>query len=109
MLAVTLSASGCGGDDDEPAAGAAAPGTSAEDAERDEAIARAVFERGYSECASFALERLSAKYHVARNAADVSLAVARAWAREFGGGEFAVRRGRAGCLQGMRHRADSST
>ena len=113
VLALTLLGAGCGGDEDDasdaPAATTEAATTTPDDQEREEEeIARAVFERSYTECASFELDRLAAKYKVPRNASSVSLAVARAWAREFGGGELAVGRGRAGCLQGMRHRESGS-
>jgi hypothetical protein len=60
-----------------------------------------VFERAYSECATYDLAGLASKYNVANTSKEsVATAVGRAWASYFNAGRDAVRDGRAGCLQG---------
>ena len=64
-----------------------------------------VFERSYSECASYDLAQLGAKYKTADNSRQgVAAAVGRAWASYFKAGLDAAREGRAGCLQGVASR-----
>lgn len=64
-------------------------------------IRLAVFERSYSECASYDLDQLAAKYKSADTSKQgVAAAVGRAWASYFKAGRDAAREGRAGCLQG---------
>lgn len=64
-------------------------------------IRLAVFERSYSECASYGLDQLAAKYKAADTSKQgVAAAVGRAWASYFKAGRDAAREGRAGCLQG---------
>lgn len=61
----------------------------------------AVFERSYSECASYGLDVLAGKYKSADTSKQgVATVVGRAWASYFKGGRDAAREGRAGCLQG---------
>jgi hypothetical protein len=60
-----------------------------------------VFERSYSECASYGLDQLAEKYKAAdASKAGVAAAVGRAWASYFRAGRDAAREGRVGCLQG---------
>ena len=93
LLTVGLLAAGCGGDkgDDFEPAPLATP----------KRIRLAVFERSYSECASYSLDRLAGKYKVDANRDQVSIAVGRWWTKFFSGGNDAFRVGRDGCLQGM--------
>lgn len=66
-----------------------------------EEIRTAVFERAYSECASYGLDVLAGKYKAADTSKQgVATVVGRAWASYFKGGRDAAREGRAGCLQG---------
>ena len=103
-LAFTLAGVGCGGNgddgDEEPAVVETAPA-----ATTSTQVKRAVFERSYSECASFTLQRIAAKYKVRRDPAVISQAVGEAWTKYFSAGEDAVARGRDGCLQGIRDRS----
>ena len=93
LVAASVLAVGCGGDtsDDFEPAPLATP----------KRIRLAVFERSYSECASYTLGRLSGKYHVDKTRDQVSIAVGRWWTRFFDGGTDAIRVGRDACLQGM--------
>ena len=61
-----------------------------------------VYERAFSECASYDIARLAGKYNVAvKSEENVALAVGEGWARQFGAGQDAVADGRDGCLQGF--------
>ena len=61
-----------------------------------------VYERAFSECGSYDVERLAGKYNVAvKSEENVALAVGEGWARQFGAGQDAVADGRDGCLQGF--------
>lgn len=61
-----------------------------------------VYERAFSECASYDVGRLAGKYNVAvKSEENVALAVGEGWARQFGAGQDAVADGRDGCLQGF--------
>ena len=61
-----------------------------------------VYERAFSECASYDITRLAGKYNVAvKSEENVALAVGEGWARQFGAGQDAVADGRDGCLQGF--------
>ena len=114
VLLLVLSAllvAGCTGDDDEDAAATTAvpattaPPTTTETSEAvttPDEVKRAIFERSYSECGSFSLARLAAKYKVARSPRPVANAVARAWTEQFNGGEDSVQTARDGCLQAIR-------
>ena len=115
LLLATLVA-GCAGDNDDETAtatggavatdtdGAATTETSGtETATRTpDVLLTAVFERSYSECGSFDLERLAAKYKAPRTPTAVANAVARSWTSRLGAGGDAVQSGRDGCLQALR-------
>jgi hypothetical protein len=61
-----------------------------------------IFERAFSECASYDVPRLAGKYNVAvETEENVARAVAEAWARQFDAGQDALVDGRDGCLQGF--------
>ena len=61
-----------------------------------------VFERAFSECASYDIARLAGKYNVAvQTEENIAKAVAEAWARQFDAGQDALADGRDGCLQGF--------
>lgn len=61
-----------------------------------------VYERAFSECASYDIARLAGKYNVAvKSEENVAVAVGEGWARQFGAGQDAVADGRDGCLQGF--------
>lgn len=92
-----LVAAGCAGGDDGGEDATPARTTPQE-------IRLAVFERSYSECATYSLERLALTHGVDATPGQVSTAVAEAWAKRFGGGPDAVRSGKSGCLQGIRDR-----
>ena len=65
-----------------------------------------VYERAYSECASYEVERLASKYKAADTSADgVAEVVGRAWASYFNAGQDAVQDGLDGCLQGQADRS----
>lgn len=67
-----------------------------------ENIQTLVYERAFSECASYDIARLAGKYNVAvKSEENVALAVGEGWARQFGAGQDAVADGRDGCLQGF--------
>jgi hypothetical protein len=92
LAATALGAAGCGGDkEDFQPAPLATP----------KAIRLEVYDRSYSECASYSLDRLAGKYRVDKTRDQVSLAVGHYWANFFDGRTDAVRSGRDGCLQGM--------
>jgi hypothetical protein len=93
LSAAALAVGGCGGGDNEDfqPAPLATP----------KRIRVEVYDRSYSECASYSLERLAGKYRVERNRTQVAGAVGRNWAKFFGGGPDAARSGRGGCLDGM--------
>jgi hypothetical protein len=78
--------------------------TSTQPSRQERAAATAVFERAYSECSTYTLNRLAFKYHVDANFKEISSAVARDWAKRYGGTDYAVRAGRDGCLQALRKR-----
>ena len=64
-----------------------------------------VYERAFSECASYDVGRLAGKYNVAvRSEENVAQAVGEGWARQFSAGQDAVADGRDGCLQGFRRK-----
>ena len=96
MLVAGLVVGGCarGGDDEDATPARTTP----------DEIRLAIFERSYSECASYGVERLALKYRVDATPNQVALAVAESWRRRFRGGQDAVASGRDGCLQGLRHR-----
>lgn len=67
-----------------------------------ESVQTLVYERAFSECASYDIARLAGKYNVAvKSEENVALAVGEGWARQFGAGQDAVTDGRDGCLQGF--------
>lgn len=67
-----------------------------------ESVQTLVFERAYSECASYDIPRLAGKYNVAvQTKENVARAVAEGWARQFNAGQDALTDGRDGCLQGF--------
>ena len=67
-----------------------------------ESVQTLVFERAFSECASYDISRLAGKYNVAvQTEENVAKAVALAWARQFDAGQDALVDGRDGCLQGF--------
>jgi hypothetical protein len=101
LLLVAAALAGCGGSSDErsssrPAATQPSP--------QERAAATAVFERAYSDCSTYTLKRLALKYHVGANFNEISAAVARDWAKRYHGTDYAVRTGRAACLQALRKR-----
>lgn len=62
-----------------------------------------VYERAFSECASYDVARLAGKYNVeVRTQENVAQAVGEGWARQFSAGQDAVADGRDGCLQGFK-------
>lgn len=66
------------------------------------AITNIVFERAFSECATYDAVRLAGKYKVAdRSEETVAIAVGIGWARYFNGGQDAAEEGRLACLQGF--------
>lgn len=99
FLALVPAVAGCGGSDDETSpGGTAATGSQVETPEE---IRNVVWERSYSECASYDLQRLSRKYHVAPREDDIADAVSASWTERFKGGDDALRTGRDGCLKGF--------
>ena len=67
-----------------------------------ESLQTLVFERAFSECASYDIARLAGKYNVAvQTEENIAKAVAEAWARQFDAGQDALADGRDGCLQGF--------
>ena len=67
-----------------------------------ENIQTLVFERSYSECATYKLVNLAGKYNVAvKSEENVALAVGEGWARQLNAGQDAIADGRDGCLQGF--------
>jgi len=67
-----------------------------------ETVKNAIFERAFSECASYDVTLLAAKYKVrVKTRPSVAFAVGVAWTRYFKGGQDAVNGGRDGCLQGF--------
>ena len=67
-----------------------------------EALQTLIFERAFSECASYDIPRLAGKYNVAvQTKENIAKAVAEAWARQFSAGQDALADGRDGCLQGF--------
>ena len=89
---------------EEPTEGPPPVTTSPAGGGNEEQISQAVYERSLSECASFDVERLAAKYKVQRDAEAIALAVGRGWAEQFGGRDRSARAGRDGCLQGLQTR-----
>lgn len=64
-----------------------------------------IYERAFSECASYDVGRLAGKYNVAvRSEENVAQAVGEGWARQFSAGQDAVADGRDGCLAGFRRK-----
>ena len=98
---------GCASDDDSgDAAGTTAPTTAetepAQTLPTSEVIKLEIFERAYSECASFPLADLAGKYKVAkRTKKAVAEGVARGWVKFFEAGPDAIPEGRSGCLGGF--------
>ena len=67
-----------------------------------ESVQTLVFERAFSECASYDVPSLAGKYNVAvQTKENVARAVAEGWARQFNAGQDALTDGRDGCLQGF--------
>jgi hypothetical protein len=67
-----------------------------------ESVQTLVFERAFSECASYDIPRLAGKYNVSvQTKENIAKAVAEAWARQFSAGQDALADGRDGCLQGF--------
>jgi len=64
-----------------------------------------IYERALSECASYPLAELAAKYKAAKKTKrSVAQVVGRAWTQFFRGGRDAIKSGRDGCLQGFSRR-----
>lgn len=64
-----------------------------------------IYERALSECASYRLAELAAKYKAAKKTKQsVAQVVGRAWTQFFRGGRDAIKSGRDGCLQGFSRR-----
>ena len=109
LLIIGISA---GGSPDEPETTEAATTASTPPAEEPlstlptpENVQTLVYERAFSECASYDVARLAGKYNVAvRNEESVAQAVGEGWARQFNAGQDAVADGRDGCLQGFRRK-----
>lgn len=106
VLVLAVLAVGCSSD--EPSEQDAGPATTAATASAPptaENVKLAVFERAFSECATYDVARLSGKYKVAvKTKGNVATAVARGWTKFFRAGEDAIPDGRAGCLQGFRRK-----
>lgn len=98
LLAIVVLGAGCAesGDDDEPTASASQPAQTTS-----EAVRTAVFERSYSECSTYPMIRLAARYNVPRNVDAVSKAVGRFWARQFKGGPDVIPVGVKACIDGF--------
>ncbi len=64
-----------------------------------------IYERALSECGTYPLAELAAKYKAAKKTKrSVAQVVGRAWAQFFRGGRDAIKSGRDGCLQGFSRR-----
>jgi hypothetical protein len=98
LVLLALACSACSGGSDDSAETTLPVRTTPE------SIRLAVFERSYSECASYDLQRLAAKYRVDARPQPVAFAVARAWTQQFGGGQDAEPSGRDGCFQALREK-----
>lgn len=102
-LVFAVLVAGCSSD--EPSDQAAAPATTAATESAPptaDNVKLAVFERAFSECATYGVARLSGKYKVAvKTRGNVATAVARGWTKFFRAGADAIPDGRAGCLQGF--------
>jgi hypothetical protein len=94
LLALAAGCGGLGGDDDGESASPPAQTTSA-------SVRTAVFERAYSECATYPMVRLATKYGVDPKVDPVSRAVARFWTRQFNGGKDTIPTGVRACIQGF--------
>ena len=102
VLAAALLVAGCSGDGDggtEPAA----PATTAAAVETPDDLKNAVFERSYSDCASFTVKQLAAQHAVEPRRKLIARAVAASWVERFGAGTDAVKSGQDGCLLGFEH------
>ena len=103
VLAVTaLLLAGCSGDGDGETQ-ATAPTTTAAAVETPDELKNAVFERSYSDCASFSVKQLAATHAVQARRDLIAHAVASSWVERFGAGTDAVKSGKDGCLLGFRH------
>lgn len=110
-LATALLLIGISSSSDDPSAETAPPTTTATQTEVEVPlpagptppnVKTAIFERSFSECASYSAARLAAKYKVASTSREqVSLAVGIAWTKFLNGGRDAVEDGTAGCVQGF--------
>jgi hypothetical protein len=96
------------GDDDTPATEEAATtsptvtGPPLSTLPTPENVQTLVFERAFSECASYDVPSLAGKYNVAvKTQENVAQAVAEGWTRQFKAGQDALTDGRDGCLQGF--------
>jgi hypothetical protein len=97
------------GDDDEAATEAATSPVANEPPlstlPTPESVQTLVFERAFSECASYDISSLAGKYNVAvKTEENIARAVAEGWARQFDAGQDALADGRDGCLQGFSRR-----
>lgn len=99
IVAVVAACGGFGGDDETAAPPART--TSAE-------VRNVVWERAYSECASYPVFRLAARYKVDANVPAVSAAVGRFWTDQFKGGDDAIQTGVEGCRQGLKNPTESA-
>lgn len=75
-----------------------------------ETVKNVIFERSYSECASFDRARLAAKYKVEGTSdANIATGVARGWVIYFKAGLDAIREGRSGCLTAFKQEQQQQT
>jgi hypothetical protein len=99
LLCLAALAAGCGGlggDDSESEATEATPAQTTSSTVR-----TAIYERAYSECATYPMSRLAKRYQVEPKIDLVTLAVARFWTRQFKGGQDALAVGERACIEGF--------
>jgi hypothetical protein len=93
----SVAGSGDGGDD--------ATADTSGAARTPDALRTAVWERSYSECSSYDLQRIAAKYRGDPEEGAVATAVGRSWTEQLGAFDDAVASGRDGCVQAFRQKS----
>ena len=98
-IALALAA-GCGVDDEK----AETADTKPTPAARPSPLANAAYERAYTECSSFTVRRLAAKYKTRPIRGNIAKAAGDYWAGQLGGDQSVAAYAEAGCKDGMRDR-----